>query len=508
MAPFAARQTGSSRAPIRIGAMKKASIPIAALAALLVAVAPVSAAESRPGLKPCRLQGLENDAWCGVLQRPLDPAQPQGKQIDIHYAVIPALARNRKPDPVLFFAGGPGQSAMDLAGPVSRMLARLSNRRDVVLVDQRGTGRSAPLLCDETPPTAPLAEVIDPARQLDKLRACREKLQTLPHGDLRQYTTWIAMQDADAVRAALGATKVNVIGGSYGTRAVLEYLRQFPQTVRRAVIDGVAPPDMVLPMSFAVDQQAAFDALLQSCEKEAACLARYPRLRERWKSLMASLPREVSVLHPVTGVAETLTLTREMLGTLVRPPLYSPMLASALPLALAEASEGRFTALFGVASSLGGGRGMAMAAGMHYSVICAEDVPRMAGHPEAASPDFGDSFAALYRGVCADWPRGDVPAAFYTLPPAPAATLVLSGGIDPVTPPRHGERVAKALGAKARHVVVANAGHGVMALGCMRDVLVRFVDAASDDEALKVDTGCAAAVPRPPAFLPVSGAAP
>jgi pimeloyl-ACP methyl ester carboxylesterase len=287
---------------------------------------------------------------------------------------------------------------------------------------------------------------------------------------------------------------------------VLEYMRQFPRTVRRAVIDGVAPPDMVLPMSFAADQQAAFDALLQSCAKEAACQVRYPALRQRWNELLAGLPREVSVLHPVTGVIERLTLTREMLGTLVRGPLYSPTLASALPMALTEASEGRFTALFGLAASLGSKRTTALAAGMHYSVVCAEDVPRMSGHVEAASADFGDSFAALYRDVCADWPRGEVPAAFYTLPPAPAATLVLSGGIDPVTPPRHGMRVARALGAKAQHVVVANAGHGVMALGCMRDVLFRFVDAASDEDAFKVDTGCAAGVPRPPAFLPVDGA--
>ena len=101
--------------------------------------------------------------------------------------------------------------------------------------------------------------------------------------------------------------------------------------------------------------------------------------------------------------------------------------------------------------------------------------------------DFGVGFAELYTKVCADWPRGDVPAAFYTLPAAPAATLVLSGGMDPATPPRHGERVATALGAKARHVVVPHAGHGVLGVGCMRDVLFRFIDAAADDQALKVE---------------------
>jgi pimeloyl-ACP methyl ester carboxylesterase len=474
-------------------------------AGLVLAAVPASAADEAPALKVCRLPAVEHDALCGSMKRPLDPSQPGGTQIDIHFAVLPAVARNKKPDPVFFFAGGPGQSAIDLAGNLLPLLSRFSNRRDIVLVDQRGTGRSAPLACAEERPTRPLRETADLAEQRRMMQRCRDKLKALPYGDLRRFTTSIAMQDADAVRRRLGHEQINIVGGSYGTRAVLEYMRQFPQAVRRAVIDGVAPPDMVLPMSFATDQQAAFDALLKSCEQEAACRLHYPALRQRWQALLASLPREVSVAHPVTGVPESLTLTRDMLGALVRGPLYSPPVASALPLALAEATEGRFTALFGLASLLGGGRAASMAAGMHYSVVCAEDAPRMVDHTEAASPDFGDSFAALYRDVCADWPRGEVPAAFYTIPPATAATLVLSGGIDPVTPPRHGERVARALGAKARHVVVAQAGHGVMALGCMRDVLFRFVDAAGDDEALKVDAGCVASVPRPPAFLPVDG---
>jgi acetyl esterase/lipase len=140
---------------------------------------------------------------------------------------------------------------------------------------------------------------------------------------------------------------------------------------------------------------------------------------------------------------------------------------------------------------------------MHFSVICAEDMPRLAQAPARPAPDLGDGFADIYREVCADWPRGEVPAAFYTIPPAPAPVLVLSGGLDPVTPPRHGERAAKALGPKARHVLVPNAGHGLMAIGCMRDVLFRFVDAEADAEALAVDTGCVESIPRPPAFQPV-----
>ena len=474
-----------------------------AAAVLLAAAGPGQAAESRPGLKPCRLQGLEHEAWCGVLKRPLDPSQAQGTQIEVHYAVLPALARNRKADPVLFFAGGPGQSAMDLAGTVSRILTRLSYRRDVVLVDQRGTGRSAPLLCPEQSPAAPMADSVDPSRQLARVQACLAQLKTLPHGDLRHYTTSVAMQDADAVRQALGLAQVNVVGGSYGTRAALEYMRQFPTVVRRAVIDGVAPPDMVLPQAMSSDNQAALEAVLAACKAEAVCAQRWPALAADWRALLASLPREATVAHPLTGALEKLTITREWVLAMVRGPLYAPVLASALPLAISDGARGRFDALVGLSTSLGGRATGRLSEGMHYSVVCAEDLPRRNLSTDQPGADFGHSTADNYQKVCAQWPRGAVPAAFYQLGVAPAATLVLSGGADPVTPPRHGQRVTQALGAKARHVVVPQAGHGVMALACMRDVLFRFIEADTDEAALKVDANCAQAMPRPGAFLPL-----
>jgi pimeloyl-ACP methyl ester carboxylesterase len=258
----------------------------------------------------------------------------------------------------------------------------------------------------------------------------------------------------------------------------------------------------VLPASFSLDNQAALDALFAACEKDAACNAREPQLAERWRGLLASLPREVSLAHPLSGKSDQVVLTREVLLGMVRAPLYAPLLASALPHAIGEGTRGRFEPLAAVAVSLGGRRGTRIAAGMHFAVVCAEDFSRLGQATDAPGLDFGAAFANVYGDVCPRVARGAVPDAFYSLPPAPAATLVLSGGIDPVTPPRHGERVTKALGAKARHVVVANAGHGVMAVGCMRDVLYRFVDAASDGEALKVDASCITSIPRPPMFAP------
>ena len=489
--------------------MKRIALKAVLIAPFLAALpgSAVYAAESRPGLKPCRLQGIEHEALCGVLQRPLDAAQPGGKQIDIHYAVLPALARNRLPDPVMFFAGGPGQSAIDLAGSVARLLTRLAYRRDIILIDQRGTGRSAPLLCPEIAQTAPLAQVVDTRAQRQRLQDCLMGLKKLPHGDLRFYTTTLAMQDADAVRQALGVEKLNLVGGSYGTRAALEYMRLFPTHVRRAVIDGVAPPDMVLPAAMSLDTQAAFDAVLAACQAQAPCQRDFPSLSSDWKSLLAGLPREVSVAHPLTGSVERLRLTREMVLSLVRGPLYAPALAAGLPLAVSEAAKGRYEPLFGLSAALSGRVTGKMSEGMHFSVICAEDGPRIGSAGDAPGADFGDATLDLYRSTCAEWPRGEVPAAFYEMPAARAATLVLSGGADPVTPPRHGERAARALGALARHVLVPQAGHGVMGLPCMRDVMLRYFAADTDTLALQVDAGCASQVPRPPALLPFNAGA-
>jgi pimeloyl-ACP methyl ester carboxylesterase len=471
---------------------------------------PPSAAAAGTALQPCRLHGVEYPALCGSVRRPLDPAAPQGTQIDVHFAVLPALARHKRPDPVFFLAGGPGQSAIALAGMLSAQYTRLGARRDLVFVDQRGTGRSALLECPQPDLNRPLAELADAAAARARLAACRQELGKLPHGDLRHYTTTVAMQDLDAVRRALGAERINLVGGSYGTRAGLEYMRQFPHAVRRAVLDGVAPPDMALPLAFGTDTQAAFEAMLRACEADPACKARHPTLRADWDTLLAGLPRRVSAPHPVTGIDEPFVLTREMALMLVRPALYAPSLAAGLPHAVSQAARGRLAPLVGLGGSLGSGRReIHLAEGQHFSVICAEDEPRItpAAAAEAlrATP-FAEPNLASYREVCRDWPRGTVPPEFYTVGPAPAPTLLLSGGADPATPARHGERVARALGAKARHVVVEHAGHGVLAIGCLRDAAVRFIQAEDDTTALAVGTDCAKAVPRPPAWQPPGGA--
>ncbi len=484
------------------GTPVNAALSLALRALVLGAVAGLAqAADSPPA--PCRVSGIKTEVQCGLVTRPLDPQQPAGTAIQVHYVVVPALARAKQADPVFLLAGGPGQSAIKLAPLWMQQFARLNNRRDLVFVDQRGTGRSAPLECEDQR-HRPLAQQLDLQLGSVWLALCRDKLAKLPYGDLRQFNTLIAVQDLDAVRQVLGASRIDLIGASYGTRAALEYMRQFPRSVRRAVLDGVAPPDMVLPQSFSSDGQAALEALLLSCSREADCKARYPNLAEDWAALLQSLPRSALVTHPLTGQREELGVTRELVLGWVRLPLYAPATAAALPAAISAAAKGDLEPLVGLGLALGARRRTALAEGMHFSVVCAEDYPRMGHTPDLPGRDFGPEFGKLYERGCADWPRAPLPDAFYRITAAPAATLLLSGGLDPATPPRHAQRVAQALGPLARHVVVPNAGHGVSGLACMRDVLLRFIEAGDDAAALAVDADCARSIPRPPAFVPLS----
>jgi pimeloyl-ACP methyl ester carboxylesterase len=264
---------------------------------------------------------------------------------------------------------------------------------------------------------------------------------------------------------------------------------------------------MVLPASFSVDGQTALDKSLDACEKDTsgdqACSKRFPRLRNEWESLLGSLPRLVSVRHPVTGIPESFSLTRNTLLRAVRFPLYVPALAAGLPAALHAAAQGDFSGLVGMANAIGSRKPMQLAMGMHFSVVCAEDAPRIASSALAPGKDFGRADAELYSAVCGFWPRGVVPDAFYSVPAAQSPVLLLSGGADPATPARHGESVAKALGALAQHVVVPEAGHGVMGVGCMGDVVYRFIVAATAAQAVPQDASCATGIPRPPTFVPI-----
>ena len=265
-------------------------------------------------LKPCRVANVENEVKCATLEVFENRETKQGRKIGMNIVVLPATARIKESDPVFLFAGGPGQAAADLAREALMILGGLNTRRDIVLIDQRGTGKSNGLGCKFGDPNTP--EMIDPVkRELFNRKLvveCRDKLAA--RADLTLYTTTIAMADVDEVRLALGYDRINLWGGSYGTRAALEYLRRYPGQVRSVVIDGVAPPSMTMPATFSRDAAAAYDKMLAACAREPACAQRFPQLKSQVDDLLAGLdrqPRKISLPDALSGIPRELAITKE-----------------------------------------------------------------------------------------------------------------------------------------------------------------------------------------------------
>ncbi|MBR7747691.1 alpha/beta hydrolase [Undibacterium baiyunense] len=445
--------------------------------------------------KPCRIASFPQEVKCGQIQRALDPAKPDGKKIDVHYVILPSKDRNKLPDAVFLLAGGPGQSAVEAAGFGDSILGKLNRRRDLVFVDQRGTGKSASLKCDELEIND---KILDNEGAYKATADCMQSLQKLPHGDLKFYSTSIVVQDLEAIRIAQNYSAVNLVGVSYGTRVGLEYLRQYPQSVRRLVIDGVVPPDLSL---LGTNAQAALEGVFADCAKNTRCNTAYPDLAGTWKRLLDSTPRQFTYTNSRLLTSVTTKIAREDMIGMILKALYSPAMTSVLPYAITQADKGKLDALLTMTGSFNQPGPGGLTLGMHYSVWCGEAYtnPRPAN---AITDQFTARSAEMYDRICATWPRADIPKEFYTVPTAKSPVLLLSGGIDPVTPIRNGDQVAKALGTKARHITIENVGHGVLGQGCVRDLVNKFLAAKTDDEALALDVSCVRQIPRPLVWLP------
>jgi pimeloyl-ACP methyl ester carboxylesterase len=324
--------------------------------------------------------------------------------------------------------------------------------------------------------------------------------------DPRLYTTPIAMDDLDDVRAFLGYDKINLYGGSYGTRAALVYLRQHEERVRTMVIDGVAPPDMRLPLFFARDAQRALDLLVADCGKDPQCNQQYPRLGERLRALVERLdkvPVKTRLTHPRTGIEDDVTVNGQLIAGTLFAALYAPLAASLIPALIERAERNEFQSMLALAM-INSGVADNMAMGMQLSVVCAEDYPRI--KPEDLAEQ---TQATLFRGhlaeqrmkACEFWPRGTVPATYYEPVHSQVPTLVLSGELDPVTPPSWGELAAKTL-PNSKHFIAPGTGHGVLGTGCGMRIIHEFIDEGSAEN---LETSCLKLLKRPPFFLTPAG---
>ena len=476
---------------------------VLALAALGVACTSGSEApKASIALASCRLPGVDIAARCGNHEVWEDREAKSGRRIALRVAIVPAKLRARDPDPVFILAGGPGQGAISLAAQVMPLFTKLNDSRDIVFLDQRGTGKSAPLDCtDETQPMQTLFEDALPERLVSK---CLAQLDADP----RQYVTTVAMEDLDEVRAALGYERVNLWGGSYGTRAALEYVRRHGEHVRSIVLDGVAPATMKLPLSFVADGDAALQRLIEACEGEAACRRTYPDLRVMILSLrnqLARRPARATIQDPRTGDRSTIQVNENVFLSGLFRPLYVAELASLLPFGISAAAAGDFNPLLAQNLELADDIAENLSIGMHLSVICAEDIPRIDGNDleRLGQSFFGRALVDDFMRACRIWPRGKVPADYYEPVRSDVPALVLSGGIDPATPPRHGDYVASTL-PNARHFVAPHLGHGVSLHGCGPRLIESFVRKAS---AADLDGKCLQRIPRPLFVMPLGAGA-
>jgi len=479
-------------------------------AALALAIGCGAGAREKPqrrmALERCRIKGIGRETLCGKLEVFEDRAAKRGRKIGIRVAVVPALARDASPDPLFLLAGGPGQAATDAFGPLMGAFDPVRKTRDLVLVDQRGTGGSHKLDCEMVPKDADLRTRLEAELAPEKFRACLGKLDADP----RLYTTAIAMQDLDEVRAALGYERINLWGGSYGTRAALVYARMFPDRVRTLTLDGVAPGSLRLPLFFARDGQRALDLLVDHCAADKACGKRFPDLRGRLDDLLRRLearPASIRVEDPLTGAPIDVTITRGRFVGIMRGLLYSADLTALLPLTLERAAAGDYRSFLAQADQLGSGPGGALALGMMLSVLCAEDVPFIA--PDELERLSQGTFLGVHPAreffaACSAWPRGAVAEGHREPVRSEAPALLLSGELDPVTPPSWAEDAARTL-PRSKHVVVPGVGHGVTASGCLPDLVRDFI---KNGTALGLDTRCATKLKRPPFFLGFAGPRP
>lgn len=450
-------------------------------------------------LEPCELPGYDGEARCGALTVPEDPGAAGGRTIDLRVAVLPATGPEPAPDPLFALTGGPGQSAVQGAPLFARVFQAVRERRDLVLVDQRGTGASNPLRCpfpgsDEDPQS-----YLGDQFPTGALSDCLERLDADP----RLYTTPIAVGDLDRVRKALGYERINLYGFSYGSRVALVYLRRHPERVRSAVLAGAVPTDMKTPTHHAPDAQRALDLLFEECAADPECAGAYPGLEETFWAVWERLgegPVDVELEDPKTGRDVELTLTRDHFNEEIRWRLYDAE-SNFIPPLVEQSHRGDFSnvaaLLLRLRRVLGASR--ALATGMFLSVTCSEDVPFI-DLDEARRLAEG-TFLGTYRleqqlQACEVWPRGEVPEDWTDPVRSDAPVLVLSGYRDPVTPPRWGEGVVEHL-PNGRHVVLRHGFHAGMG-ECERGLMNRFL---IDGTAAELDASCAEHRPEDPWIL-------
>lgn len=473
--------------------------PSGCLLGILLALAPrfpdasALAAEAHLVLAPCRVPGVDETLRCGDLTVPENPRETGGRAIPIHVVVLPALDPKAHGDPPLFdLAGGPGVAGSSSA-PFYATDGRMHRKtRDVVLVDQRGTGGSNPLHCEELE-HAYLRDDMYPA---DMVARCRASLKE--RADLSQYTTQNAAEDLDRVRAALRASKIDIIGLSYGTRLALAYVRRHPTRVRAAALIGTVGDDKKLPLWHARYAQVVMDRLLADCASDPACRGAFPDVAKEWRNVLSTLEAGPITVKPATQGGVPVVVRRGLFGEAFRNLLVSTGSQLRVPRHIHEMNAGDWGPF--LRSVLP--KSAPIAEGLYLSTTCAEDTLRIT--PREREEATAGTFLGTYRvdqqtAACKVWdvPSTELPQAIHD-PDVPV--LFLAGSMDYVTPASWAREIAAGF-RRARVVEIPAMGHfpdGLEKMACLDEMIAAFF---AKGDAPGVDTSCVAGMKRPPFVL-------
>ena len=466
---------------------------------VLTAIAPESS--SAPlSLHPCHVEGLAEEVLCGTFEVFENRDSATGRRLQLRLTVVPALGRDARPDPLVILAGGPGQGARAYGPLVPRYFQRLRRTRDIVLLDVRGTGDSARLKCRSDEATISLLSGGgDPA---NAARTCLSSLDADP----RFYTHHYSMADLRDVLQQLGYAQVNLWGGSWGTRSALVFSAAFPDLVRRVVLDGAVAVTMDFPWSYPTAAARALDRLISDCEKDHGCREAFPSPREEISQWLADLERRpvvATVRHPRSAAPMKLELDRRAATEVLRAAIYSPLDASRIVMAIYQARRGDLGPIVAMAERASSWSVDTMAIGQTFAILCSEDVGRDPAPLTSPDTPFGHGAIDFWVESCRVWPKGRGHSlSEQTVLEIPA--LILSGDLDPVTPPSRGEAMRKHF-PNSLHVVAPGGGHNVSFSGCIPRLIAEFIDA---HEWRELDTSCAAAITRPPFVTSMAGGRP
>lgn len=453
--------------------------------------------------------GARTAAWCNAFEVPENRADPHGRRIRLKLAVIRSDAGDAaKKDMVAMLAGGPGQAATESFASTAWYRSILKHRH-VVLLDQRGTGGSHPLSCPETGKDA-LAEEADMAdldlgRIREMTRRCLDEVRQ--DAEPRYYTTTIAAEDLEDVRRALGSPQFNLVGVSYGTRMAQQYLMRHPDGVRSVVLDSPVPNQAILGEDFARNLESALDRQFAACTATPACRKRFGDPAATLQSLKARLaeaPRHVTFRDPQSFEEVEQMLGPATLAAVARLYAYTPETAALLPLTIDAAAAGDPGPLLAQARLMTGDLASDMNNGMSMSVICSEDADRLSPRPEDTGTLLGNQLVEAILAQCEVWPHGTRPADFHVPLTSDKPVLVLSGELDPVTPPAYGDVIMLGL-SNGRHLILKGQGHALFARGCTPHLIDEFI---ARNDPLGLDASCLDRLGPTPAFINFNGAAP